>query len=182
MEAMEASTGSGTGAARGGVRLPTPLVERMRAHFRSVSVSDEETLSTMRRTWARTTASGAGAEEAGVCLCPHSATAVHAAECLAAVLDASTAATTVVVLTAHPAKFEDAVQQAIGRPPPTLPVVEALRAVPAEEHRCTVLKRAPDPGWKEAWTRQLKKDVAESDATKAVHPRSPGASRAAAKL
>jgi threonine synthase len=66
------------------------------------------------------------------------------------------------VLTAHPAKFEDAVREAIGIDPPSLPVVEALRAVPISEHRFTALARTP--GWKDEWARQLKMDVAASDA------------------
>jgi threonine synthase len=106
-------------------------------------------------------------DHTGLCICPHSATAVHAAELLAAKIvlpgdQPQTAAVNVCVLTAHPAKFEDAVRKAIGIEPPTLAVVEALRAVPASEHRFTELLRTP--GWKLEWSERLKRDVSASDA------------------
>jgi threonine synthase len=72
------------------------------------------------------------------CLCPHSAIAVHAANTVAKDFTDPT----VCVLTAHPAKFEEAVMAAIGVLPPTVPVVEKMKTMP---HKFTWL-RMPETG------------------------------------
>ena len=126
----------------GEVQLDGIIHSRIKAEFLACSVSDEETLATMRSMW----------EQSGYCLCPHSATAVFAADKFAAQLSDKV----VCVLTAHPAKFEDAVQAAIGQPPPTTPGVEALKQLP---HKFEWLRKPEGQDWKEAWKRVLKQAV-----------------------
>ena len=60
------------------------------------------------------------------------------------------------VLTAPPAKFEDAVQAAIGQPPPTTPAVEALKQLPHKFEWLRKPEGAEGQDWKEAWKRVLK--------------------------
>lgn len=85
--------------------------------FEAQSVSDEETLDQIRETFDAT----------GYILCPHTAVGVRAARgdpgliCLA---------------TAHPAKFADAVREAIGREAPPPP---SLRGLMDKETRCAEL-------------------------------------------
>ena len=111
------------------VRLAPPLLAAVRRTFVSCAVSDEETLATMRRMWRR----------CAVALCPHSAVGVHAFERDAAVRAACAGAPTICVLTAHPAKFGDAVAAA-GLPPQSTPEVDALRKLP---HRFEWLRAPP---------------------------------------
>lgn len=72
-------------------------------------------------------------EQVGVVLCPHTAVAWHVARRLPRL------GSEVVVATAHPGKFPEAVAEALGRPYPGHPALEALRdrprravALPAE--------------------------------------------------
>ena len=111
------------------VRLAPPLLAAVRRTFVSCAVSDEETLATMRRMWRR----------CAIALCPHSAVGVHAFERDAAVRAACAGAPTICVLTAHPAKFGDAVAAA-GLPPQSTPEVDALRKLP---HRFEWLRAPP---------------------------------------
>jgi threonine synthase len=71
-------------------------------------------------------------------ICPHTATAVHAAQQLRSELGGKT----VIVETAHPAKFADAVEQAIGSKPPLPASAEAV--LNAEEHFTTANAREQD--------------------------------------
>ena len=119
-------------------------------------------------------------------LCPHSATAVFAAASprLQAQLRETTTGTQlraagagsrradrqVCVLTAHPAKFEDAVKRATGSPPAFPPAVQRLKTMP---HHFEWL-RAPPPGveklpaWAEAVKRAVERRVAARRA--GAHP------------
>lgn len=90
---------------------------RVQADFSAAAVSDADTLEQMRATFA----------ESGYILCPHTATGVRAARgqgdaiCLA---------------TAHPAKFNEAVQAALGR---EAPAPASLRGLLERATRCTEL-------------------------------------------
>jgi threonine synthase len=98
--------------------------QRLRAarDFTAVAVSETETLDQIRATYAET----------GYILDPHSAVGVRAARgypemiCLA---------------TAHPAKFDEAVYQAIGRHAPTPPSLQGLME---RETRCSVLEASSE--------------------------------------
>lgn len=88
--------------------IPPAALDRLRAIYASGRASEDETTATIRRIHAET----------GYILCPHSAVAVKAAE---ENLNPDTVMIT--LATAHPAKFPDAVEAAIGtRPalPPTM--------------------------------------------------------------
>ncbi|MBI5559589.1 MAG: threonine synthase [Deltaproteobacteria bacterium] len=95
--------------------------EKIRATFLSETVSREKTLATIRDFFQRTS----------YVLDPHTAVGVGAA---LAHLDPSVPM--VCLATAHPAKFGDAVQEAIGRPPD---MPESFRGLENRESRCRVL-------------------------------------------
>lgn len=82
--------------------------------FRAVACPDEEILATIARVHA----------EHDYLLDPHTASAWWAAEQFDSPLP------TVVVATAHPAKFPDAIERALGRPLAVHPRLEALRGLP----------------------------------------------------
>lgn len=84
--------------ATGEVAVPPHLLERARAEFRSHPSTETEIVQAMRGLF----------DAEGYLVCPHTATAVVA--CRALKLPA---ATTVILATAHPAKFEDAVNRAL---------------------------------------------------------------------
>ena len=85
----------------GGFTISQGALESLRATFASGRCSEEETTATIRRTYAAT----------GEILCPHSAVGVKVAE-------AHLGATPMITLaTAHPAKFPDAVEAAMGTRP-----------------------------------------------------------------
>jgi len=86
-----------------GFALSQGILDRLRVEFDSGRASEQETLDTMRRLNAHT----------GEILCPHTAVAVK----VAAEQPAS-AIPMVALATAHPAKFPDAVESAIGIRPP----------------------------------------------------------------
>jgi len=99
----------------------TGLREQVSSDFRSLSVSEEETIATI----------GSFHKDYGYLLDPHTAVGVKAA------LELRDASRPVVCLaTAHPAKFGAAVTQAIGQEPPLPP---ALADLESRESRCTVL-------------------------------------------
>jgi threonine synthase len=104
-------------AATGGLRVDGERLARVQAELEAVAVSDPETLEQIRATFA----------ESGYILCPHTAVGVRAARgrpemvCLA---------------TAHPAKFVEAVREAIGEDPPPPP---SLRGLMDKESRCEEL-------------------------------------------
>lgn len=79
------------------------LFERARETFSAYRMDDEQILATIKRVHAET----------GYTLDPHTATGMAGAEALAA----ETGGVTVLLGTAHPAKFPDAVEKAIGERP-----------------------------------------------------------------
>lgn len=83
---------------RGGFTISQGALQRLRDLFATGRVSEDETLATIRSTFATT----------GEVLCPHSAVAVNVA-------NQHLGTTPMITLaTAHPAKFPDAVEQATG--------------------------------------------------------------------
>jgi threonine synthase len=89
---------------RGGAfTISQGAMDRLREDFDSGRASEDETLATIRRIF----------ETTGEVLCPHSAVGVKVAE---EHLDPRVPMIT--LATAHPAKFPDAVEKAIGRRPP----------------------------------------------------------------
>jgi threonine synthase len=108
--------------ATGRLALPEPAWRRARALFDSARFSDEETLAVIRSFHAET----------GRLIDPH--TAIGLAAGRARRKDAATAL--VVLETAHPAKFPDAVRRATGVAP-ALP--ERLADLMSREEHCTVL-------------------------------------------
>ncbi|MFZ5770414.1 MAG: threonine synthase [Thermodesulfobacteriota bacterium] len=95
--------------------------EKIRAAFRSASVSQQQTLAAIRDFYRQT----------GYVLDPHTAVGVSAG---LAHLDPDVPM--VCLATAHPAKFGAAVQEAIGRPPE---MPESFRDLDKKESRCQVL-------------------------------------------
>jgi threonine synthase len=95
----------------GRVTLPDDLLEALRREVSAVSVSEAETQGEIARTWA----------ERGRVICPHTAVALHAAR----ELDRSSGPV-VALSTAHPAKFPEAVQAALGVAPDRPPQLEGL--------------------------------------------------------
>ena len=86
---------------RGRIALPPELVPRLRESWHGESVTDDETLAVMRQVH----------EESGIVLDPHTAVGVAAAR------RRPDAMPRLVMATAHPAKFPDAVEQATGSRP-----------------------------------------------------------------
>ncbi|MDZ7788686.1 MAG: threonine synthase [Halofilum sp. (in: g-proteobacteria)] len=87
---------------------------RLRERFSAARCTEAEALEEMARTW----------RETGTMICPHTATAAHAARTLD--LDGPV----VVAATAHPAKFPDAVRQATGHEPPRPDLLESVMEAP----------------------------------------------------
>ncbi|MCU0900364.1 MAG: threonine synthase [Cypionkella sp.] len=85
----------------GGFRISQGALQDLRATFASGRCSEEETTATINREYVRT----------GEILCPHSAVGVKVAN------DHLGATPMVTLATAHPAKFPDAVLEAIGQRP-----------------------------------------------------------------
>jgi threonine synthase len=87
-------------AETGRFKLPQGALDRLRAGFDSARASEEETSAAIRATLRAT----------GEVICPHTAVGVHAA----ALRRGDPAVPMVVLATAHPAKFPDAVEAACG--------------------------------------------------------------------
>ncbi|MBF0309253.1 MAG: threonine synthase [Magnetococcales bacterium] len=104
-------------ATAGEFRITESQQEEVNRCFSAVAVSEEETLEQIRRTHA----------EFGYLLDPHTAVGVYAARHLPGAI---------CLATAHPAKFGEAIAQAIGREP-ELP--ESLRGLLEMPTRCQVL-------------------------------------------
>ena len=102
-------------------------VDAVRRDVRATSVTDAVTASTIAAVHDRT----------GYVLDPHSAVAYHVAEATDEGRDARHP--TVVLATAHPAKFPDIVRQAIGR---DVPLPEGLAAAMGREERMTPVRPA----------------------------------------
>ncbi|TYO99692.1 L-threonine synthase [Geothermobacter ehrlichii] len=104
-------------------RLPRDeaLAEKVRRDFASASIGNDRTLETIRDFHAGT----------GYILDPHTATGVATARVLA-----EGSRPVVCLATAHPAKFGDAVQQAIGQLPP---MPQSLAGIEERESRCKIV-------------------------------------------
>jgi threonine synthase len=113
--------------AEGHVALEPRQRQRLRRHWVGARVDDDETIATIRRVHA----------EQGMIIDPHTAVAVAAAARCGAPGDDPM----VVLATAHPAKFPDAVEQAIGVRPP-LP--EHLSDLLDREERFVTLPNDPE--------------------------------------
>jgi len=111
-------------AQSGKLHFDESLLHIIQQDFASKSVTEEETLGTIRNFY----------QEHGYLLDPHTAVGVNAAQSCA-----SAAIPVVCLATAHPAKFGEAVTKAIGRPPELPPPLQGLEK---KESRCEVL--APD--------------------------------------
>lgn len=98
-------------ARHGRVSLPSELLAALRREVSAVAVSEAETREEIVLTHART----------GRVICPHTAVALHAARRL----DRS-AGPVVALSTAHPAKFPEAVEAALGFAPQRPPQLEGL--------------------------------------------------------
>lgn len=98
-------------ARHGRMTLPGDLLTALRREVSAVSVSEAETAAEIARTWAG----------AGRVICPHTAVALHVARRL----DRS-AGPVVALSTAHPAKFPEAVEAALGSAPERPPQLEGL--------------------------------------------------------
>lgn len=95
----------------GRVHLPGDLLAALRREVSAVSVSEAETAQEIARTWAAN----------GRVICPHTAVALHAARRL----DRSVGPV-VALSTAHPAKFPEAVEAALGFAPERPPQLQGL--------------------------------------------------------
>jgi threonine synthase len=86
--------------ARGGYLLSQGVLTRLKAEFDSDACDEDATRATIRATL----------KTSGELICPHTATAVHAAHAV----NRDPARPAVILATAHPAKFPDAVEEATG--------------------------------------------------------------------
>jgi threonine synthase len=103
------------------LELPHAVLAELRTRYSAFATDDAETLATIQAVKAET----------GQTIDPHTAVAAGAARRIA-----SSAAPTVILSTAHPAKFPDAVTRATGRPP-AMP--DALKRVMDLPERLDVL-------------------------------------------
>ncbi|MGD2020388.1 MAG: threonine synthase [Thiohalocapsa sp.] len=103
--------------ATGQLDVDPAQLRQVQADFAAAAVSDAQTLAQIRSTY----------ETSGYILCPHTAVGAVASR---------DAPETVVLATAHPAKFNEAVREAIGREAPPPPALEGLMDKPV---RCTEL-------------------------------------------
>lgn len=88
-------------ARAGQVRFPDEVLAALHREVTAVSVSEAETTAEIQRTW----------RENGRVICPHTAVAMHAARRV------ERSGPVVVLSTAHPAKFPDTVEAALGFAP-----------------------------------------------------------------
>jgi threonine synthase len=95
---------------------------QVQADFDAVAVSDQETLEQIRKTYAAT----------GYILCPHTAVGVKAG---------GSRADLICLATAHPAKFNEAIQLAIGQDAPLPRSLQGLMDLPT---RCIELDASPE--------------------------------------
>ncbi len=94
----------------GAFRIDPALHKAARAEFNAARCSDDDTLATMKQCYAET----------GILIDPHTAVALHAAKAQ------RSAVPMVIVSTAHPAKFPEAVQKATGITPPVPPRLQVV--------------------------------------------------------
>lgn len=97
-------------AKAGRVTLPDDVLAALRREVSALSVSEAETVAEMQRTW----------RENGRVICPHTAVALHAARRI------DRTGPVVALSTAHPAKFPDSVEAALGFAPERPPQLQGL--------------------------------------------------------
>ena len=133
--------------------LDEVLLEKIQAFFSSCSVTDEETLQTIRDV----------KEGHGFALCPHSAVGVCAATKHFAEL--SSRSPMICVLTAHPSKFDEAYTRATSLPPPQHPryPVDVLHTLPT---RYEWLRKGSGSHWRSDWINTLKSSVVSQATSK----------------
>ena len=102
----------------GKLTIGSDLFGKMAKDFAGARVDDQAILTTIKDVWQKT----------GYTLDPHTATGVSAAHEYQR--QNPTSSTLVCLATAHPAKFPDAVEQAIGTPPTAPPAIAALANLP----------------------------------------------------
>ena len=100
----------------GGFRLSQGALDRLHADFDSASASEADTTAAIKATY----------KSAGEVVCPHTAVAIHAA----AARRGDPSVPMVVLATAHPAKFPDAVEAACGVRPALPPRMADLMSRP----------------------------------------------------
>lgn len=136
------------------VQLPPTISSAVQQIFFSYSCSDEETLDTIRRFHT----------EHAFVLCPHSATAVHVVQnTMPPKKGDATDETIIAVLTAHPDKFEDTVERALGFRVPASEKVQRMKSLP---HRFQWLRKGADgdgsgesSSWRQQWIETLRRDI-----------------------
>lgn len=94
------------------LQLPSTVLSKLRARYSAFASNDDETRAAIAAIFAQT----------GRIIDPHTAVAVAAASKMGSV-----SSPVVVLSTAHPAKFPDAVSAAIGHPPPVPPGLAGLQ-------------------------------------------------------
>lgn len=104
-------------SARREFSVPPGLIKKAREEFRAFRCSDTQTIETMRQYY----------QSSGQMIDPHTAVGLHAAK-QAMAQDPSTPM--VIVSTAHPAKFPEAVKSATGQIPPLPPSIETAMHLP----------------------------------------------------
>jgi threonine synthase len=109
-------------AANGALAIPPPVLERMRALFSGVAIDEAETGRTIDEVH----------RECGAWIDPHTAVAIAGARQARAAMGAGPL---VVVSTAHPAKFPEAVAAAAGAPPPAPEAVRSRADLPERVER-----------------------------------------------
>jgi threonine synthase len=113
-------------ASDGGVDIPQNLLSALRREVSAVSIDDDRTAVEIAHAW----------RAYGKVICPHTAVALAAARDLGP-LDQPT----VVLSTAHPAKFPEFVGEALGFPPPIPP---AIRDMADRPERLSVIDASLD--------------------------------------
>lgn len=101
--------------ATGTFAVDAPLLKKTAQDFAAARVTDEETLDTMRAVYADT----------NIIIDPHTAVAIHAAKAVT-----QTDTPMVILSTAHPAKFPDAVYKALSITPPIPELLAAVLDLP----------------------------------------------------
>lgn len=131
-----------------GVLLEPWLVTEMQKVFTSSAVTDEQTLSTIKLFY----------EKYNFLLCPHSAISVYGA--LFPFSSLSKEEILVCVLTAHPAKFETAIQKSLGFIPSTVEKVEMMKKI---EPKFKWLRISSEDAsvWRQEWRDTIIRDVEE---------------------
>ena len=108
------------------IELPAEILKSLQQRYLAARASDAETIATISRVH----------KETGLVVDPHTAVGIAAAQALEAQLRGPVVA----LATAHPAKFSDAVTQAIGQPS-KLP--EQLADLLSREERYSVVRQSP---------------------------------------